>query len=64
MEDVLLCLLLNNLHLLSLKQKKFILTQFVTLKCLLHVSACILAIVRHANTKTIQRNKQVAHMYK
>ena len=46
-----LCLLLNKLHLVSLTQRTFILIQLDTPTCMLHVSACTLAILRHVNTK-------------
>ena len=41
----------GKLHLFSLKQKKFILTHSVTFIRMLYVSA----ILRHVNTKTLQR---------
>ena len=62
MEEVSLCLLLSNLHLISLTQKRFILTQFVTLTWVLPASACPLVIVRHDNTENLQKYKQVTHM--
>ena len=53
-----LCLLLNKLHLFSLTQRTFILIQLDTPTCMLHVSACTLAILRHVITKPIQRKVQ------
>jgi len=41
MEAVPLCLLLNKLQLLSPTQHSFIVMQFVTFKCVVHVPACI-----------------------
>jgi len=40
MEAILLCLLRNKPHLCSLTQHRFIIIQFVTFTCLLHVSTC------------------------
>jgi len=56
MEAIPPSLLLNGLHLFILTQHSFILTQIVTLTCVLHVLVCTEAILRHVNTKILQEN--------
>ena len=53
MEAIPLCLLLNKLHLFSLTQHRFISIQFGACTCVLHVSACTEAIIRHGNTEIL-----------
>jgi hypothetical protein len=58
MEAIPLCLLLNKPHLFSVTQHRFILIQFGTCTCVMHVSVCTEAILRHGNTiftKILQR---------
>ena len=58
-----LCLLLNKLHLLSLTQRTFILIHLNTPTCMLHASACTLAILRHVIAKTIQRKVKYSYCW-
>ena len=58
-----LCLLLNKLHLFNLTQSPFILIPLDTSTCMLHVSVCTLAILRHVITKTIQRKAQYSYCW-
>ena len=56
MEATPLCLLLNKPHLFSLTQHRFIVIQFSTCTCVLHVSACTEAILRHGSTIFLQKS--------
>ena len=58
-----LCLLVNRLHLFILTQRTFILIQLDTPTCMLHVSACTLAILRHVITETVQRKAQYSNCW-
>jgi len=55
MDAIPFCLLLNKLRLFSLIQHKLILIKTVIFTRGLYVSACTKAILRHVNTKTLQR---------
>ena len=48
----------NKPHLFILTQHRFIVIQLITVTCILHVSACTQAILRHVSTKPIQRKVQ------
>ena len=48
----------NRPYSLNLTQFRFTLIQLVSFACVLHVSACAKAILRHVNTKNIKRKAQ------